>query len=125
MSDKIFAAGPVIVENGEVLLVKAGQDNYWKFCGGKAKDLDCGDLQRTAVREAAEEIGIEFEIIDIVPYIFEKGNYLLYHFLSKRLSKITSGDAREWKWISLRELCKEELAENIIPTLKHFGFLPQ
>ena len=34
----IIASGPVIVENGKVLLNKHGEDGFWKFCGGRVED---------------------------------------------------------------------------------------
>ena len=33
----IVASGPVIVENNKVLLNQHGDDNFWKFCGGKCQ----------------------------------------------------------------------------------------
>lgn len=40
MSKIIIASGPVIVEDGKVLLNKHGEDNFWKFCGGQAEEDD-------------------------------------------------------------------------------------
>jgi len=46
------------------------------------------------------------------------------HFLAKKIGKVSPGeDIREWKWIALEDLEKENLAPNIIPTLKHFEFI--
>jgi len=48
---------------------------------------------------------------------------ILAHYLSKRVGEIKSGaDIREWNWFDLNNLPKN-LGSNIIPALKHFGFL--
>ncbi|MFW0837710.1 MAG: NUDIX hydrolase [Candidatus Komeilibacteria bacterium] len=40
----IVASGPVIIENGEVLLNKHGDDKFWKFLGGKVQVSDSINL---------------------------------------------------------------------------------
>jgi ADP-ribose pyrophosphatase len=131
MAKNIIASGPVIIEDGKVLLDKSGDDLFWKFCGGKVKDEDV-DLQATAKRRSREELGIEIEIINPEPFLMHtlketpEGNIdvILVHYLAKRLGEINPGaDIREWKFIPLADLKKEDLAPNIIPTLKHFNFI--
>ena len=79
-----------------------------------------------------EELGIKIEFIDPVPFFMHTKketpegliDVILVHFLAKRIGEIKPGkDIRQWKWIPLEELSSENLAPNIIPTLKHFGFL--
>jgi 8-oxo-dGTP pyrophosphatase MutT (NUDIX family) len=131
MAKIIIASGPVIVEDGKALLDKSGDDLFWKFCGGKVKDEDAG-LRATAKRRAREELGIEIEIINPEPFLIHtlketpEGNIdvILVHYLAKRIGEIKPGaDIREWKWIQMVDLKKEDLAPNITPTLKHFKFL--
>jgi len=126
----IIASGPVIVENNKVLLNKHGDDTFWKFCGGRVEE-DEVNLKNSARREVKEEMGIEIEILDDIPYFFytEKeisGNQVsvvLAHFLAKRVGQVVPGeDIREWRWIDINDLDKEKLAPNIKPVLKHFGF---
>ncbi len=38
MKKIIFASGPLIVENNKVLLDISGDDNFWKFCGGRVNE---------------------------------------------------------------------------------------
>ena len=57
MTKIIIASGPVIVENGKVLLNKHGEDVFWKFCGGKVEDYNT-NLADNARREVKEEMGI-------------------------------------------------------------------
>ena len=127
----IIASGPVIVEDNKVLLVKHGDDNFWKFCGGRVEELDY-DLKETAKREAKEELGLEIAILNNEPYFFyteketagENTSVILAHFLAKRLNDIAQGfDTREFKWIKLEDLEREALAPNIKPVLRNFGFL--
>lgn len=129
MSKIIIASGPVIVEDGKVLLNKHGEDNFWKFCGGRVEDGDV-NVKDAAKREVKEEMGLEIEILDEAPYFFytekEKDgvmvSVILIHFLARRLGEIAPrDDIREWKWIDINNLDQEDLAPNIKPTLKHFG----
>ena len=127
----IIASGPVIVEDKKVLLNQHGDTKFWKFCGGRVKDYEL-NLIETAQREAKEEMGIDIKIINENPFLLytkketPEGNIdvILVHFIAKRIGKIKPGkDIRQWKWIEIDKLSKENLAPNIIPTLKHFGFI--
>jgi 8-oxo-dGTP pyrophosphatase MutT (NUDIX family) len=131
MQKIIIASGPVIVEDNKVLLNKHGDTDFWKFCGGRVEDFET-DLIKNAKRESKEEMGIEIEILDPEPFFrYTKKetpggavDVILVHILAKRIGEIQPGsDIREWKWIPLEELEKENLAPNIIPSLKHFGFI--
>jgi len=126
----IIASGPVIVENNKVLLNQHGDTNFWKFCGGKVEDYET-DLIENARREVKEEMDINIEILDPIPFIThttkETANgtidVILVHFLAKRIGEINPGsDIREWDWHALDNLPKN-LAPNILPTLRNFKFL--
>ena len=130
MSKIIIASGPVIVENNQVLLNKHGEDEFWKFCGGQIEE-DETSLKEAAIREVKEEMGLDVEILNNDPYFVytekEKNgvriSVILAHFLAKRIGEITPGeDIREWRWIDINNLDKENLAPNIKPVLKYFGF---
>lgn len=130
MSKIIIASGPVIVENNKVLLNQHGDTDFWKFCGGKVEDFET-DLIENARREVKEEMGIKIKILDENPFLLHtskeidgiKIDVILVHYLAERIGEIKPGeDIREWKWIPLEDLEKENLAPNILPTLKHFGF---
>lgn len=131
MSKIIIASGPVIVENGKVLLNKSGEDNFWKFCGGRPREEE-SNLQVTAKRRVREEMGLEIEFLDEEPYFIhvekekegQVTSIILVHFLAKRLNEVSPGEeVKEWAWLDLKNLPKEDLAPNILPTLKHFAFL--
>ncbi len=127
----IVASGPVIVEDGMVLLDQHGDTDFWKFCGGRAMDESEG-LEDIARRRVKEELGIEIEISTDPPFFMYteketpagKLDVILVHYLAKRIGEITPGEGiRAWKWISLEDLEEENLAPNILPTLKHFNML--
>ena len=135
MNKIIIASGPVIVEDNKVLLNKHGDDNFFKFCGGRVEDYEI-NLIETAKREAKEEMGIKIEITNPTPFFLHtvkqkpEGNIdvILVHFLAKRIGEISPGaDIQEWRWVPIMELDelaeKGELAPNIIPTLQHFRII--
>lgn len=130
MTGIIVASGPVIVEDGKVLLNKHGDTSFWKFCGGRVEDFGT-TLLENARREAKEEAGINLELLSTDPFFFytqkqtEEGtmDVLLVHFLAKRVGEVQPGpDIRECRWIPLEQLAGEELGPNVLPALRHFGF---
>ena len=129
MQKIIIASGPVIIENNKVLLDISGEDEFWKFCGGKVREDET--LRQTAIRRAKEELGINIKISDSEPFLLhttkekdgENFDIILSHYLSSFSGKIVLGDgAKEFAWLETNDL-PENLAPNIIPTLKHFGFI--
>ena len=101
----IIASGPIIVEDGKVLLNQHGDTDFWKFCGGKVEDFET-TLIENAKREVKEEMGIEIEIINEKPFLMHTAketangliDIILVHYLAKRVGDITPGtDIREWR----------------------------
>ncbi len=127
----MLVSGPIIVEDKKVLLNISGDSPQWKTCGGKVEPQDA-DLFATCRREAKEEMNIELERLPADPFLFyatkqktgEITDIVLIHFLAKSIGEITPGpDVREWKWVPINELDHYDLAPNIKPALKHFGYL--
>ncbi|MBU4331731.1 NUDIX hydrolase [Patescibacteria group bacterium] len=118
----IIASGPVIIENNKVLLNKHGDDDFWKFCGGKVEDYET-NLAENAKREVKEEMGIEIEITDSAPIITytkkEDGtDVLLVHCIAKRTGEIKPGsDIREWNWFPIDQL-PDDCGPNIKPVVE-------
>jgi len=130
MAKIIIASGPVIVENNKVLLNKDYKEDLWKFCGGKVAEND-ESLVATAQKRVKEEMGIDIEILDENPFVMylkreikgELTDVLLVHYLTKRKSEIKpEAETREWNWFDINNL-PANLGPNIIPALKHFGFI--
>ena len=126
----IIASGLVIVENNKVLLNKHGDTPFWKFCGGRVENYEV-NLIDNAKREVKEEMGIDIKILDKEPFItFARKkpadgaiDILLVHFLAKRIGEIKPGeDINKWDWLDINNL-PEDLGPNILPALKHFGFV--
>ncbi len=131
MSNVVIVSGPVIVQDGKVLLNKHGDDSFWKFCGGRVEDFDLGLLE-TARREAREEMGANLEILDPQPFLLYTAKetaaghieVILVHYLAQTKDEIRPGaDIREWAWLDIADIAQEDLAPNIMPTLRHFGFI--
>lgn len=109
-SDKTIASGPVIIENGKVLLDKEQKADHitnWLFPGGKAEEKD-ENVEQTCRREVKEELGIEIDIIKPLKTIEREKdgiNWVLYHFLAKRIGEITIGDdVIEYGWFDINNL---------------------
>jgi 8-oxo-dGTP pyrophosphatase MutT (NUDIX family) len=129
MNKIIIASGPVIVENNKVLLDIQGDDNFWKFCGGKVQENET--LSQTAIRRAKEELGIDIKITNPKPYIFhtkkeagdENSDVIVAHFLSSFSGNIAPGsEVLKYEWIDIEKL-PNNLAPSILPALEHFGFI--
>jgi len=44
--------------------------------------------------------------------------------LAQKIGEIKPGsDIRKWAWINIADLKQEPLAPNILPALRHFGFI--
>ena len=124
----IIASGPVLVRDKKVLLNKSGDDNFWKFCGGKTEPGE--NLQEKAIRESKEELGVDINITNRYPFLMyvpkpedKKIEVILVHFLADFEGDVVSGDdVKEWAWLDIDSL-PSDIAPNIVPTLKYFGFL--
>jgi len=118
----IIASGPVIIEDGKVLLNKHGDDGYWKFVGGKVEDFDI-TLEEVAKREVMEEMGLEIEIIrPLKPMMisFPDKVVILIHYLAKRIGEIKPGsDILEWAWFDVNDLPVDS-APNIAPVIAEY-----
>ncbi len=114
----IIASGPVIIENGKVLVNKHGDTDFWKFPGGRVEDFSELSLEEHAKREVKEEMGMGIEIIrPLSTLMTKKGGdvVVLVHYLAKRIGEVQLGpDIREWKWLPVDDL-PDDVAPNIRP----------
>ncbi len=100
----IVVSGPVIIENGRVLLNrerKNADTGPWVFPGGEVEDFD-KSLEEACAREAKEEMGIDIKIIrPLRPLLIHTKEkvIVLIHFLTERTGEIVPGpDTAEWGW---------------------------
>ncbi len=132
MADKkiIIASGPVVIENGKVLLDMHGDDNFWKFLGGKVEDFNFADptnsLEEACRQRVKEEMGFDVEIIKpIKPIMIQKPGDLdtwviLIHYLAKRLGEIKPGpEIKKWEWFDINNL-PSGCAPNIKPVIEEY-----
>ncbi len=103
---KIIASGPVIIENGKVLLIKElkanGKITDWFFPGGTVEESD-ESPEAACQRESKEEVGIDIRIIRQLKTItVNKPDGItieLVHFLAERrgeISPATNIPACDW-----------------------------
>jgi len=120
----IIASGPVIIEDGKLLVIKDNKDNFYKLPGGT---VELGDsLIDTCHRETKEEINAEIEIIKpLNPMILYKNpqtekamTIVLIHYSAKLKNKTKIKPIppiQEVKWLDIKEIKqgKHNVASNI------------
>lgn len=126
----IIAAGPVIIENGQVLLnrefeTEGNGAEFWMFPGGGVENFDI-NLEETCHREAREELGITLKIIKPLRTLLVKRPddasklAVLVHFLAERIGEIKPGpETLEWGWFPVNQL-PPNTAPNVIEIMKEF-----
>lgn len=127
----IPAVAAVIVEEGEILLVRRGGRvaiGTWALPGGK---IEWGETMEQAVRrEAREETGLSVEVqkiagvFDLIIYDVEiDAHYVIVDFFARRISgELRSGDdADECRWVPLSQLDAYPLAPQLRERLKEMG----
>tara|TARA_Y100000034_G_C6903071_1_gene418233 strand:- start:3380 stop:3799 length:420 start_codon:yes stop_codon:yes gene_type:complete len=116
-----IASGPIIIENGKVLVDKHGDDEFWKFPGGR--QMDNLDFLSNAKMRVKEELGIDVELNGehfVMAFNRKEEFVILVHYLAKRNGEIEMGrDVREFKWLEINNLPKD-CAPNIKPVVEHF-----
>jgi ADP-ribose pyrophosphatase YjhB (NUDIX family) len=121
----IIASGPVIIEQGKLLVNKDNKDDFYKLPGGTIEE-GIEDLERACHRETKEEINGDIEIIKPLhsmilwknPQTKDKMAIVLIHYLAnlKNKNKVKpQGEIKEIKWLSIEEIKqgKHHVAPNI------------
>ena len=111
--NSIIASGPVIIENGKMLLNKEKKpygSSLWMFPGGAVEDFSL-PLEETCRREAKEEMGIDladlklFKVTIVKRPEAEDRLAILVHFLAKRVGEIKPGpEVIDWGWFDIKNL---------------------
>ena len=110
----IIASGPVIIENGRLLVNKDDKDDFYKLPGGTIEE-DVESLEEACHREVKEENNAEIEIIKPLhpmilwknPQTGEKMCILLIHYLAKLKNKKEIKPIlpiKETKWLDIKEI---------------------
>jgi len=121
----IIASGPVIIENGKLLVNKDDKDDFYKLPGGTIEE-GIEDLEQACHRETKEENNAEIEIIrPLHPMILWKNPQtkeamviLLIHYLAKLKNPKSikpMPPIKEVKWLDINEIKKgkHKVAPNI------------
>jgi len=120
----VVASGPVIIEDGKLLVIKDNKDDFYKIPGGR---IETGEsLIETCVREFKEETNGEIEILKPLnplvvyknPQTNEEMTIVLIHYLAKLRNKDeleTKEPIQKIKWLDIEEIKqgKYEVAPNI------------
>ena len=119
----IIASGPVIIEDGKLLVNKDDKDDFYKIPGGSVKE-GIQDLEEACHKKVKEEINGEIEIIKPLhpkilwenPQTKEKMTIVLFSYLAKLKNKDEikpRGSTVEIKWLDLKEI--DNWKENVSP----------
>ena len=110
----IIASGPVIIEDGKLLVNKDNKDDFYKIPGGTIKE-GVESLEEACIREVKEEINADVEIIRPLspqviwknPQTKERMAIVLIHYLAKLLNRegVRPIDPiKEVKWLDIEEI---------------------
>ena len=123
----IIASGPVIIENGKLLVNKDDKDDFYKLPGGTI-ETGIEDLEEACHRETKEENNGLIKIIKPLhpmilwknPQSKEEMCIVLIHYKAKLLNKKDIKPIppiKEVKWLDIKEIKKGKY--NVAPNIKY------
>ena len=123
----IVASGPVIIENGKLLVSKDSKDDFYKIPGGR---IEFGEeLEETCIREVKEETNADVELIRPLhtmviyknPQTQEEMSIILIHYEAKLKNpgklKPNREDIIEVKWLDVEGIKSGKYA--VAPNIKY------
>ncbi|VVB79928.1 NUDIX domain protein [uncultured archaeon] len=122
----IVASGPVIIEDGKLLVNKDSKDDFYKLPGGSVEEFE-ESLEEACHRETREENNAHIEIIKPLhplliwknPQTGEKMAILLIHYLARVLNKDEIRPilpVKEVRWLDISEIKAGK--HNVAPNIK-------
>ncbi len=126
MTEKeVIVSGPIIIDNGKLLVDKDEKDDFYKVPGGRLKENET--LEECCIREAWEEVNAEVIIIkklstlilDRNPTTNEKMRLEVHSFLCdvKNISEIEPvHPIKEIKWLEISKIKSGKY--NVAPSIK-------
>lgn len=124
----IIACGPVIIEDGKVLLNREQKPSGitpWLFPGGKMEDF-AESFEGTCRREVKEEMGLQVTILrPLKPMIVYRPDEpdkaaILIHFLATRMGEVIPGEGIvDWGWFDIHHL-PDDTAPNVRAVLADY-----
>ncbi len=122
----IVASGPVIIQDGKLLVSKDNKDDFYKIPGGR---IEFGEeLEETCIRQVKEETNADIELIKPLhtmviyknPQTQEEMSIILIHFEAKLKNpdelKPNREDIQEIKWLDIEEI--KQGRHNVAPNIK-------
>ena len=125
MTKFIVASGPVIIEEGKLLVNKDNKDDFYKLPGGTVEQGD--ELYEACIREVKEEVNADIEIIrPLNPMIIYKNPQtqeamviVLIHYeatLKNKEEVKPIEPIKEIKWLDIEEI--KQGKHNVAPNIK-------
>lgn len=122
----IIASGPVIIEDGKLLVNKDDKDDFYKLPGGTVEE-GIEDLEQACHRETKEENNAEIKIIKPLhpmilwknPQTKEQMVIVLIHYLAKLLNKDKIKPIppiKEIRWLDIEKIKQDKY--NVAPNIK-------
>ncbi|NMO57817.1 NUDIX domain-containing protein [Actinoplanes sp. TBRC 11911] len=124
-------------EDGEILLIRRSHNGNWALPGGA---MDIGEsLPETAVRETAEETGIDVEITALIGIFTDPRHVILYTSNGETRQEFSvvfaahpiggtptaSAETTEVRWVPVREIGSLPMDRSMRIRLDHFLTTPQ
>jgi hypothetical protein len=124
----VITSAAVLVEHGNVLLKKNGPEGCLRFHCGILEDYS-QTLIKHVTQDYDQNLRLRICVVDPIPYIVytakeEPGKSLdifIAHFNATRLNETLSNSDLEW--VPLDRLNEKKLLPDVLPTLKHFGYI--
>ncbi len=123
----IVASGPVIIEDGKLLVSKDSKDDFYKIPGGR---IEFGEeLEETCIREVKEETNADVELIRPLhtmviyknPQTQEEMSIILIHYEAKLKNpgklKPNREDIIDVKWLDIEDIKSGKYA--VAPNIKY------
>jgi ADP-ribose pyrophosphatase YjhB (NUDIX family) len=109
----IIASGPVIIQNGKLLVNKDDKDDFYKIPGGRVEQGEI--LEDACLREVKEEINAEIKIIrPLHPFVIYKNpqtkeemTIIVIHYLAELLNENEIkpiAPIKEVQWLDIEEI---------------------
>lgn len=126
--EKIVVAGPVIIENGRLLVVKDGDDEFYKLPGGV---VELGErLEIACLREFNQETGLTCRILRKLPTMTlpedsrtGKPSIELHHYKCEVITPIEDYKAYEHNGHEVKWIMTRDLTDGEYPLAPNIGFL--
>jgi hypothetical protein len=127
----VITSAVVLVEHEKVLLKKYSSAGHLGFHSEMVDDYSQTLIQHTS-ETYSKNLGLRICIVHPIPYVVytakeEPGNSLdifMVHFNATRLEECPLLEHPTLEWIDLNSLSQKNLLMDVLPTLKHFGYIP-